>query len=95
MAEVDETPARFAQACQRSAEYPLTLLRTEAFSHQQNALQKRLGQEPVFHPSDQALVIRDLQENSSAFDKGQKLETVDQVEAHLVPEDKDPWWRFM
>ncbi|KAK3904039.1 hypothetical protein C8A05DRAFT_42815 [Staphylotrichum tortipilum] len=98
MEEVGEidTPTQFAGACQRSAQYPLTLLRTEVFGHVQRSLQTRLGQERVFHDSYQAFFVRDVQENSLAFDKGQKLENVDEVEAHVVGVDtNDPWWRFI
>ncbi len=95
MAGARDTPAQFAAACQRSKEYPLTVLRTEIFGHAQKALQARLNQEGSFHPSDRALFVRDLQENATAFDRGRRLVDVDAVEALLDPEEKDPWWRFM
>jgi len=91
----DNTPAQFAEACQRSKEYPLTILRTEVFGHAQKSLQTRLNQEGLFHPSYRALYVRDLQETATAFDQGRALPDVDAMEALLDPEEKDPWWRFM
>jgi hypothetical protein len=95
MGQGGDVLAQFAAACQRSKEYPLTVLRTEAFGHAQKSLQARLGQEGVFHSSDQELYVRDLQETAAAFDKGRKLPNVGAVEGLLDPKEKDPWWRFM
>jgi hypothetical protein len=95
MAEVDDIPAQFAASCQRSKEYPLTVLRTEVFGHAQKSFQTRLNQEGLFHTSNRLLYVRDLQESATAFDRGRLLENVDDIETLLDPEEKDPWWRFM
>ncbi|KAH6631272.1 hypothetical protein F5144DRAFT_570529 [Chaetomium tenue] len=91
----DHLAAEFAACCQRSKDYPLTLLRTEAFGHTQKSYQTRLSQGTVFHKSHRSLYVRDLQYDAVAFDRGRLLEKVDDVEAHLDPEEKDPWWRFI
>jgi hypothetical protein len=95
MAQGGETPAQFAAACQHSVDYPLTVLRTEAFGHTQISLQKRFREKNCFHPSFRSLFVLDLLESSAAFDELRGLENVDEVESHLVPEDMDPWVRFM
>lgn len=93
--EIDDVAAEFAASCQRSKDYPLTLLRTEAFGHTQKSYQTRLNQGTVFHKSHRALYVRDLQYDAVAFDRGRLLEKVDDVEGLLDPEEGDPWWRFM
>ncbi|KAK3290430.1 uncharacterized protein B0H64DRAFT_427698 [Chaetomium fimeti] len=92
---VDDIAAEFAASCQRSKDYPLTVLRTEVFGHTQKSYQARLNQGAVFHKSHRSLYVRDLQYAAAAFDRGRLLEKVDDVEALLDPEEKDPWWRFI
>jgi hypothetical protein len=95
MAELNNIPAQFAAACQRPHDYPLTVLRTEAFGHAQKSLQARLNQEGLFHTSQRLLYVRDLQDAATAFDRGRLLKKEDEVESLLDLEEKDPWWRFM
>ena len=95
MAQKSETALRFETEYQRSHKYPLTLLRTEVFGHALKSLQTRLGQKGLFHPSDRALLVRDLQETATEFDKGRQLRDDDAMETLLDLEEKDPWWRFV
>ena len=95
MAEIDDITAEFADCCQRSREYPLTILRTEVFDHTKRGLQARLDQKGLFHSSHQSLYVRDLHDTATEFDRGRALNSVEDVERLLDPEEKDPWWRFM
>lgn len=95
MSENDDTAAKFLECCQGSEEYPLTVLRTETFSHTQRSLQAHLRQEGLFHNSSRQLYVRDLQDAATEFSKGRLLRGVEDIEILLDPEEKDPWWRFM
>lgn len=95
MAKIDDITADFEECCQGYKDYPLSLLRTDVFSHTQRSLKTRLNQEGLFHSSYQALYVRDLQENAREFDKGRALKSVEEMERLLDPEEKDPWWRFI
>ncbi|KAK5658134.1 hypothetical protein OQA88_2106 [Cercophora sp. LCS_1] len=95
MAQIDDLTAQFAASCEKSKEYPLTVLRTEVFGHTQKSLQTRLNQEGLFHSSQRLLYVRDLHDVATAFDKGRLLGSVEDIETLLDPEEKDPWWRFI
>ena len=95
MAEMDDIATQFAECCQRSREYPLTVMRTEVFRHTQKSLKARLDQDGLFNSSYKGLHVRDLHDTATEFDKGRTLKTLEDVETLLDPEEKDPWWRFM
>jgi len=95
MADIEETAVDFSNCCNRSKEYPLTLLRTDVFKHAKVSLQTRLNQDGCFHSSFKGLYVRDLQETATEFDKGRPLKTLEDVEKVVDPEEKDPWWRFI
>ncbi|KAH6613722.1 hypothetical protein B0J18DRAFT_470055 [Chaetomium sp. MPI-SDFR-AT-0129] len=105
-ADLDGTAVKFAEVCERSGEYPLTVLRTESFPHTQRTLQKRLNDGTHFwfpgpkeFPNQKErkslFLIRDLQDNATEFDEGTRLYSCNDVERFLDSAEGDPWWRFI
>ncbi|KAI0889237.1 uncharacterized protein GGS22DRAFT_177782 [Annulohypoxylon maeteangense] len=83
---------RFEKSMSRSLEYPVNLLRTEAFGHTLESYCRRLNGTNIFDPQYRSLACVNLYEN---FDLSRNLDTIQKLSGYLDEEDGAPLWRMV
>ncbi|KAI1208378.1 uncharacterized protein F4807DRAFT_431109 [Annulohypoxylon truncatum] len=83
---------RFEESVNRTSDYPVNLLRTEAFGHTLESYRRRLNSNNIFDEKYRSLACINLYEN---FDLSKNLNTVDKLSSYIDEEDGAPLWRMV
>ncbi len=67
MSQVDKIEAQFAGSRATPEDYPLNVVRSEAFGHALKSLQTRFKNERLFHDSYRSLYIKDLYDDKDGM----------------------------
>ncbi|KAI0388005.1 hypothetical protein F5Y04DRAFT_241475 [Hypomontagnella monticulosa] len=92
---VADHTARFEESTNRTSDYPVNLIRTEAYHHTLESYRRRLNGKGIFDPNYRSLACIDLYENNVAFHKSKTLDTEEKLSGYIDEEDGAPLWRMV
>ncbi|KAI1081641.1 hypothetical protein F5B20DRAFT_569590 [Whalleya microplaca] len=93
--DTSDHATQFENSKNKNLEYPTNLIRTEAFGHTLESYKRRLNDKRLFDPKKSSIGCVDLYENSDAFHRSMKLNTVDKLSRYIDEEDSAPVWRMV
>lgn len=79
---------RFDESMRNTLDYPVNLLRTEAFSHTLESYRRRLNSTNLFDPTYRSLACVNL------YEKFDLVKNID-IRDHLDEDDGTPLWRMV